>query len=262
MLDLARFALRLLCGMSLVWCLLPRRQISSGFFRIQMLVALGLAVLAAMAAGAGAAGAAASGSWSVVRGLCGGLAGVAFIGSVLWTLERRRGGTAAAVAIACLATATLVLAGLPGAGGGPRSAAPMAALHAAAELTAAGLLGAAVTGMLLGHWYLTAPGMPLEPLQRANWLLAAATGLRIVCVAAAIVIGPPAATWSGTIWLWMVLRLVAGLLGPLVAAVMVRRILKYRNTQAATGVLFVAVILTFIGEMTGMLLQRELGVPL
>jgi hypothetical protein len=47
----------------------------------------------------------------------------------------------------------------------------------------------------------------------------------------------------------------------MVVCVMVQRILRYRNTQAATGVLFVGVILTFIGELTADLLQRVLSVP-
>jgi hypothetical protein len=42
---------------------------------------------------------------------------------------------------------------------------------------------------------------------------------------------------------------------------MVHRILSYRNTQSATGVLFVAVILTFIGELTGDLLLRTVRIP-
>ena len=37
---IAQFALRLVCGISLMWLLMPRRQITSGFFRIQMLLAL------------------------------------------------------------------------------------------------------------------------------------------------------------------------------------------------------------------------------
>ena len=40
------------------------------------------------------------------------------------------------------------------------------------------------------------------------------------------------------------------------------RILKYRNTQAATGVLFVGVILSFIGDMTAALLLQETTLPL
>ena len=59
-----------------------------------------------------------------------------------------------------------------------------------------------------------------------------------------------------------VLRWLAGILGPLVISIMAVRILRYRNTQAATGVLFAGVILTFIGEMSAALLYSELHVPL
>ena len=58
------------------------------------------------------------------------------------------------------------------------------------------------------------------------------------------------------------MRWLAGLLGPLVIACMADRILRYRNTQAATGVLFAGVILTFIGEMSAALLYTELHVSL
>ena len=53
-----------------------------------------------------------------------------------------------------------------------------------------------------------------------------------------------------------------GIIGPIVVAVAVARILRYRNTQSATGVLFVGVILAFIGEMAGALLRNELQLPL
>ena len=46
---IAQFALRLLCGMSLMWSIMPRDQVTAGFFRIQMLIALGLSVLIALA---------------------------------------------------------------------------------------------------------------------------------------------------------------------------------------------------------------------
>jgi hypothetical protein len=67
---------------------------------------------------------------------------------------------------------------------------------------------------------------------------------------------------GSTHWMWLSLRWSAGVIGPLVVAWMVWRILQYRNTQSATGVLFVGVILTFIGEMTGSLLFGALSMPL
>jgi hypothetical protein len=42
----------------------------------------------------------------------------------------------------------------------------------------------------------------------------------------------------------------------------VQSILRYRNTQSATGVLFAAVILVFIGETTAAVLSRDLKWPM
>lgn len=50
---IAQITLRLVAGMSLTWCLMPRRDVTSGYFRIQMLAVLGLATLAALTVPAG-----------------------------------------------------------------------------------------------------------------------------------------------------------------------------------------------------------------
>ena len=63
-------------------------------------------------------------------------------------------------------------------------------------------------------------------------------------------------------WLWLSLRVLGGVLGPLLAAILVRSILQYRNTQSATGVLFAILILVFMGEMSAALLERDFGLPL
>jgi hypothetical protein len=264
MYDLARFSLRLVCGIALMWCLMPRRDVSSGFFRIQMLVALGLSVLAAVAFAEAeppdskrvVAAAEAVLSTTTGRNLSIVLALATFCGSVLWTLERRSGGTWLVFGIAGVSAATLLLATpLPSAGAGPT------ALAYVSELSAAGLLGAALTGMLLGHWYLTAPTMSLAPLERMTSAFGGAAVVRLL-VAGVCLWFAHAALESTTHLMWLALRWVAGVIAPLVLWLMVRKILRYRNTQAATGVLFVAVILTFIGEMTALLLEHDLGRPL
>jgi hypothetical protein len=42
---------------------------------------------------------------------------------------------------------------------------------------------------------------------------------------------------------------------------MVCRVLRYRNTQSATGVLYAVDILIFLGEATAALLARDLNAP-
>ena len=61
--------------------------------------------------------------------------------------------------------------------------------------------------------------------------------------------------------LWLIMRIVGGILIPLATAIVVAKILKYRNTQSATGVLFAALVLVFMGEMAAALLERDLRIP-
>jgi len=265
---ITQFAIRLICGMSLTWCVLPRSHVTSGYFRIQMLVTLGLSVLAAMSAGQLSATQTTILSAASVRWIAAGLAGLSFVGSVMWTLERRRSAAIYGFTIAGAAALTLVLSvasqfELTTVRGG---------LYCLSELATACVSGAAVSGMLLGHWYLTAPTMSTSPLNRANVWLGSTAGLRLVLAVAAVclnwsvvsgkttaAVGKP---WTDTHSVWLALEWVGGIIGPIVVAVAVARILRYRNTQSATGVLFVGVILAFIGEMAAALLRNEMQLPL
>lgn len=252
-----QFALRLVVGLSMTWCVLPRRLITSGFFRIQMLVTLGLSVLTALTAT----------QWdglpdefglNLLRGGAVATALLSFLGSVLWTLERRRGGTILAALVAVCSTAVLLLLST-------RTQQPMPFwLSANAALTSAGLLGTLVGAMLLGHWYLTAMGMSLTPLVRATQLAFAAVLLRGVMALCGTLAASAEirAALLGDHLVWTLLRWIAGLAGPLVLTGLTFGTLRYRNTQSATGVLFATVILGFIGEAAALLLWRELHWPL
>lgn len=253
-----QFALRLLAGLSLTWCLMPRAAVTAGFFRIQLLVALGLSVLAAMTASSAdpSTNTAAYLSVGIVRVVCIAVACVAFIGSTLWILGRRQAGT-----VCCFVIAAAAIAALLGSTGFPEQTTSERALGIASELSSAWLMGGAVGAMLLGHWHLTATSMSLAPLTRLTYLLLAAAALRGVLAGTGLVTAP-AISWSGVPAIWLVLRWSAGIIGPLVLGGMVLRIMKYRNTQSATGVLFAAVILAFIGETTAALLCREFQWPL
>lgn len=257
-----QIALRLICGMSLTWCVMPRAAVTAGFFRIQMLVTLGLSVLAAMTVSQGEpsgdeAALLGAGTLRLISIL---LAGISFVGSVLWTLARRLGGLVCCVLVAVLGAIALI--GRLSPPGDAASAAFL--LSAASELSSAWLFGGATTAMLLGHWYLTATGMSLDPLIRLTQLLLAAAVLRGVLAGVGLATLPEssASVTAGVHGIWLLLRWAAGIAGPLILALMVRRILRYRNTQSATGVLFAAVILVFIGETTAALLFRDFRWPL
>ncbi|MFQ5734476.1 MAG: hypothetical protein ACE5KM_21285 [Planctomycetaceae bacterium] len=249
---IAQFALRLIVGMSAMWAVMPRRDVASGFFRIQMLVTLGLGVFAALTIGQTET----SGfTRNAIQGLCMAAAGCAFLGSVLWTLERRTGATVVAMMLLGLSVTALLFVPLSA------EAPPgIIALSVLSELSTASLMGGLVAAMLLGHWYLTAPGMKLRPLSRCNGVLGGFTSARFALSLTGLFVGG-ASLDSQTHWLWLTLRWGAGIVGPAILIVMVHRILKYRNTQSATGMLFVGVILSFIGELSATLLSAELDVP-
>jgi hypothetical protein len=276
---ICQFALRLICGMSLMWALMPRRQVTSGFFRIQNLVVLGLGVLAALTAEMGTGqiadvpmpklGVSDTQRLSILISVAG------FAGSVWWTLERRKVGELFGFAVLAMSLAALTL---PQLGHGRISL--WAFLWPCSQLLNSAVLGGAFVGMLLGHWYLTAPTMSIEPLKRVNLMLGIAGAARLLLSAfglylcfrlTPIRIGHESDVVLGVFrwveefhsitWIWLALRWLAGILGPLGVSLMVWRILKYRNTQAATGVLFVGVILSFIGDTTAALLLRQIPVP-
>ncbi len=253
---IAQFALRLISGISLMWVLMPRAEVTCGFFRIQMMLVLGLSVLAAWMAGGAAIPIEPDVEWlptTALRTLCIATAVLAYVGSVLWTLDKRRPGTAMAVGILILSSASLL--GTMSSTETFRTAAGWLAI--ASEFSSAAILGAAMTGMLLGHWYLTAPTMSIRPLSTLTLLFGITVAFRLVLSSVGGALAWPEIA-GGTQWTWFALRWIAGVIGPLAVFWMTWRILKYRNTQAATGVLFVGVILTFLGELSSLLLYREL----
>ena len=270
----ALFVMKLLAGITLMWLVMPRRDVADGFFRIQMLVALGLSVLLVllfqssgsrtMAASAvqDLTGAAASDmefqkaaqavGW--LQKLAFAAAVTAYPGHIFWKLGRRRPGTLCIWLLGLFSLGALLLQS-------SQVLRKVPVWHQMlADISSAAVLGATLTGMLLGHWYLTTPTMSLRPLK---WFcpvlgLAAVARCLVTCLSLSV------AGWESVDLvrgLWLGLRLFGGILVPAASAILVHRILLYRNTQSATGVLFAALILVFMGEMAASLLEQDLAVP-
>lgn len=253
---IAQFALKLICGMSLFWVIMPRRDVTSGFFRIQMLNTLGLGVLSFLTLGKlneNSETLLLAPFW-ILQAITLLIAAISYIGSVLWMLERRRIASACGVSIFLLSAAAIILQQLPA----DIPSNIYVWLLPISNISSSATLGGAMVGMLLGHWYLTSPTMTTRPLNSINVYFAIALMFRLVVSGVGLSLG-----WEelagNTVWVWLVLRWLAGIFGPLLMTFMVWRILKYRNTQSATGVLFTSVILTLIGELSATLLQQELG---
>jgi hypothetical protein len=246
----AVFCLRLACGMLACLLLLPAALINPRFYRTHFLTALGLACLGLLLLPEAAAG--------PVRALLAGGAALAFAGSLAWSLEGAPGGRALAV------FTPLALAGglawLEAAGTPDRALAPVLL----GDLTSAALLGAALTAMLMGHSYLIAPAMSLRPLMRL--LLALALALAARAAGEGVALGFWTARHSfgklgNDVLVWLPLRWGAGFVAPLALLWMAWQSARIRSTQSATGILYVAVVFCFVGELTGLLL-RPTGITL
>jgi hypothetical protein len=259
---LVEFLFRLTFGVAAAMGLTPSRHVTSGFFRVHLWVLLGVQTLAALAIYSGrpakTASEVAGSVWTWQLTLAIAAAIVSYLGAVIWMYERRTAGKIALWLVAALALAGC-LAPLP------LSDKPLA-MQAADRATGGLLLGLVTTAMLLGHWYLNTPTMQLAPLRRLIVLLAAAVALRMLVsgsgLALELIYHATAHERAFTSWLLFVsLRWLAGLFSVLGLAWLTWQTLKIPNTQSATGILYAAVILVFIGELCSQLLSAEATWP-
>jgi hypothetical protein len=240
---LSQFLLRLAFGLAVGMAITSPQKVFSGFYRNHLYVTLGLTTLAALVL---------YHSHPLAAAFAAAAAVLSFAGAASWLYEARRLGIVFVAAVAgCSITGAWF--GLTA-----RDSA-----HAAALITSGLVLGLTFAAMLLGHWYLNAPGMELAPLRRLILMAAVAIVAQMLVVGA----GLAAETSYRPDWklgwlLFVVLRWSFGLFGVLGLLWMAWQTLKIPNTQSATGILYVAVIGVFIGELTGLLLSAESAFPL
>jgi hypothetical protein len=246
---LAQFLTRLAFGLAVGMAITSPHQVTSGFFRNHLYVTLGLATLAAF-------------SFAQFDTTAAWLAAIAavfsFIGAACWLYEAKRAG----MVIVWLVAISALSAALVGRTTSDSSSVS-GAVQSIAIITSGLVLGLALAAMLLGHWYLNVPGMQLAPLRRLLW----AAGAAIVAQAVVSGYGLAATLSAGRElslhWImFAALRWSFGLVGTLVLLWMAWRTLKIPNTQSTTGILYVAVIGVFVGELAAALLSAESQFPL
>jgi hypothetical protein len=144
-------------------------------------------------------------------------------------------------------------------------------LFGVADLTSALLLGAATGAMILGHYYLVVLDLPISALRRLTVLLIVALVLRSAAVGL-VLVGPvhagyeearliAAGLWSPDgIFVWM--RLLFGIAGPLSLVWFIWKTVEIRSTQSATGILYVQLFLVLAGELLAAYLRVAAGFPL
>ena len=116
-------------------------------------------------------------------------------------------------------------------------------------LSSAFLLGWSLITMLLGHWYLISPKLSFRYLITFCRVLTLAVLVRAAIVLAG---GQGMFFWFRVLW---------GLVIPLLLALMSLHCARNHSNQSATGILYVLLVGSFIGEITALYLCITTGVP-
>lgn len=179
---------------------------------------------------------------TVVWGLAAGVLSAAFLAAVY--LERPLGERT----IGALASAAGAAAMIASVGSVCSSNCEILAVHALAGALA---LGTVTHAMVLGHWYLNQPRLPIEPLRGAARIMLVAAAISVligVAMRSALVertVAGGMLAFSGSgYWLgWLLL-----MSGVLVLGGMVYSTVKRRSTQSATGLLYVAIMPAVVAQ--------------
>jgi hypothetical protein len=164
--------------------------------------------------------------------------------AVLYGIMLARGRRAAPIAIAGVAVAGLVLvAGAMSWGGGG-----LASVLLLVELAGlATVLGGVWAAMILGHWYLVTPRLPEAPLVRFSRWLGIGLALQLALFVAWLAVGagpagvPAFAALVGPWALFVWLRLLVGLVFPLIVSWAAIQTARSRSMESATGLLYINV---------------------
>ena len=131
------------------------------------------------------------------------------------------------------------------------------------------VLGGVMLGMLVGHWYLVVPKLSIDPFRRVMSLLVKVLWLMIAVIGAALALafflgGEAAAqvqSLFGFYWPHFVGRVLFGLVATMAPAIMTQRTLDIPHTQAATGIIYIAILFAIAGELWGRYLMLVTQLP-
>lgn len=124
------------------------------------------------------------------------------------------------------------------------------------------VLGASSISMLLGHWYLVAPKLPISYLKLLTVSLIAAILIRSGILAWVL-----AENWSKLeslrffelYGMFFFQRFVLGLVLTFILSILTYYCVRIRSTQSATGILYVVLVFCLIGEIIGSYLNLKTG---
>lgn len=253
---------------TLFW--IPERELGRGYFQMNALVVLGLLSLAVVSRWLHPFEPFGASPGSGATALHIGYLGAFLYYGLVWRESWRWVRWPAALMLIALGWSLWAATGPLVARGADLPA--ISLLAAFAMLTSALLLGWSLITMLLGHWYLISPKLDFRHLTLFSWALMGVVALRLVSFGASLW-SAAGATYSAEPTAWRLLtgfegeamffwvRVLWGLAGPLLLGAMALHCARRQSNQSATGILYVLVVGTFIGEITAYYLTLTTGVP-
>lgn len=133
------------------------------------------------------------------------------------------------------------------------------------NLAGTALLGSVMLTMVFGHWYLVVPRLSIDPLKRLTKVLIGAIAVRTFTIVASLLVVQMKHTIPITrvlteLFFWP--RVIFGVLVPIVLAGMIWSTVQIKHTQAATGLLYLAVVALLFGEFFSKFLLFAVNIPL
>ena len=126
-------------------------------------------------------------------------------------------------------------------------------------------LGAVLLVMNLGHWYLVSRSLPFRLLARGALLFALLAGARTALLGAAMLLdsgdGLTSLLSLERDALFFLFRVMWGIVGPLALSWFIWKTADMKSNQAATGLLYVALVFVLIGELLSSYLTVATGFP-
>ena len=126
--------------------------------------------------------------------------------------------------------------------------------------------GAVLLIMNLGHWYLVSRSLPFRLLARGAALFAGLALFRTVYLALAMASHPASEGLHALLSLendalFFLFRVLWGIVGPLALSYFIWRTAAMKSNQAATGLLYVALVFVLIGALLSSYLTVATGFP-
>lgn len=125
------------------------------------------------------------------------------------------------------------------------------------------VLGASSVSMLLGHWYLVSPNLPIGYLKASTIGLITALVIRSACLVAVVVstkLQLANIHFFEIYGIFFLQRVAIGLLLALILSILTYFCVRIRSTQSATGILYVVLVFCLIGELIGGYLFAKTGI--